>query len=102
MRWMAMVVGVTVLAGAGMRMEAQAAGSAKTSSTKVSAAKPAPMMVTTASPTPAKDKPVLPEAFAGWVASRDAQGCDGCSGTGQRQCRGAEGVRQHGRDDRQL
>ena len=69
MRWMAMVVGVTVLAGAGMRMEAQAAGSAKTSSTKVSAAKPAPMMVTTASPTPAKDKPVLPEAFAGWVAS---------------------------------
>ena len=57
------------MAGAGMRMEAQAAGSAKTSSTKVSAAKPAPMMVTTASPTPAKDKPVLPEAFAGWVAA---------------------------------
>jgi Family of unknown function (DUF6599) len=88
MRWMAMVVGVTVLAGAGMRMEAQAAGSsAKPSSAKVSAAKPAPMMVTTASPFPAKDKPVLPEAFAGWVAVdkpkavTDAAGLDSANAT---------------------
>jgi hypothetical protein len=69
MRWIAMLSGVAVLAGAGMRMEAQAAGSAKASSAKVGAAKPAPMMVTTGSPRAASDKPVLPEAFAGWVAA---------------------------------
>ncbi|WP_348264107.1 hypothetical protein P8935_06125 [Telmatobacter sp. DSM 110680] len=66
MRWMAMAAGVMVLAGAGMRMEAQAAAPAKASP---NSAKPAPMMVTTGSPTAAKDRPVLPEAFAGWVAT---------------------------------
>jgi hypothetical protein len=69
MRWMAMVAGVMVLAGAGMRMEAQATGSAKTNPAKTDSAKPAPMMVGTGSPAAAKDRPVLPEAFAGWVAT---------------------------------
>ena len=36
---------------------------------KPAAAKPAPMMVTTGSPTPQKEKPLLPDAFAGWVAA---------------------------------
>ena len=76
MRWMAVVAGLMVLAGAGMRVEAQAAGSAKANPAeahpekKASApGKPAPMMVTTGSPIPARDKPLLPEAFAGWVAA---------------------------------
>jgi hypothetical protein len=64
MRWMAMVAGVAVLAGAGVRMDAQQAGAAKSAQ-----AKPAPMMVTTGSPTAPKDRPLLPEAFAGWVAT---------------------------------
>jgi hypothetical protein len=59
MRYVAVVMGVATLAGAGLRMEAQQAP----------AAKAAPMMVTTGSPTPAKDKPLLPDAFAGWVAA---------------------------------
>jgi hypothetical protein len=64
MRWMAMVAGVAVLAGAGMRTDAQQAGAAKSA-----LAKPTPMMVTTGSPTALRDKPLLPDAFAGWVAT---------------------------------
>jgi hypothetical protein len=64
MRWMAMVASLAVLASAGMRSEAQQAGPAKDAP-----AKPQPMMVTTGSPAAPKDKPVLPEAFAGWVAT---------------------------------
>ena len=59
MRYIAVVMGVAALAGVGLRMEAQQAPPAKA----------APMMVTTGSPTPAKDKPLLPDAFAGWVAA---------------------------------
>ena len=64
MRWMVMVAGAAVLTGAGMRMEAQQAGSAKPAQAK-------PMMVTTGSPTAPKEKPLLPDAFAGWVASEN-------------------------------
>ena len=63
MRWMAMVAGLAVLAGTGMRVDAQQAPA------KPTAAKPAPMMVTTGAPTGATAQPVLPEAFAGWVAA---------------------------------
>jgi hypothetical protein len=56
---MAVAVGVATLAGAGLRLEAQQAGPKKS----------APMMVTTGSPTTPKEKPLLPEAFAGWVAT---------------------------------
>jgi hypothetical protein len=59
MRYMAVVLGVAALAGAGLRMEAQQAPPAKAT----------PMMVTTGSPTAAKDKPLLPDAFAGWVTA---------------------------------
>ena len=34
MRWMAMIAGVAVLAGAGMRMDAQQAGAAKSAQSK--------------------------------------------------------------------
>ncbi len=64
MRWMAMIAGVALLAGAGMRVDAQQAGAAKSAQSK-----PAPMMVTTGSPTASKDKPLLPDAFAGWDAT---------------------------------
>jgi hypothetical protein len=64
MRWMVLALGVAALAGAGMRVNAQKAGAAKSPQ-----AKPTPMMVTTGSPTAAKEKPLLPEAFAGWVAT---------------------------------
>jgi len=64
MRWMVMVAGAAVLAGAGMRVDAQQAGSAKSAQ-----AKPVPMMVTTGSPTAPKEKPLLPDAFAGWVST---------------------------------
>lgn len=64
MRWMAMVAGGAVLAAAGMRVDAQQAGSAKSAQ-----AKPAPMMVTTESPTAPKEKPLLPDAFAGWITA---------------------------------
>lgn len=64
MRWMAMAAGAAVLAGAGMRLDAQQAGSAKSAQ-----AKPVPMMVTTGSPTLPKERPLLPDAFAGWVAT---------------------------------
>ncbi len=64
MRWMAMVASLAVLASAGMRSEAQQAGPAKDAPAKAQ-----PMMVTTGSPAAPKDKPVLPEAFAGWVAT---------------------------------
>ncbi len=57
MRWMVVAVGVATLAGAGLRLEAQQAGPRK----------PAPMMVTTGSPTP-KARPLLPDAFSGWDA----------------------------------
>ena len=59
MRWMAVTVGVATLAGAGLRLEAQPAGPKKQ----------APMMVTTGSPIAPKEKPLLPEAFAGWDAA---------------------------------
>jgi hypothetical protein len=59
MRWMAVAAGVVTLAGAGLRLEAQQAGPKK----------PAPMMVTTGTPTAPKEKPLLPEAFAGWDAA---------------------------------
>ena len=59
MRWMAMVVGAAALVGAALCLEAQQAPPAKTS----------PMMVTTGSPTAQKEKPLLPDAFAGWVAA---------------------------------
>jgi hypothetical protein len=58
MRWMAMAAGAAILAGAGLCMEAQQAGPKK----------PAPMMVTTGTPTAPKEKPLLPETFAGWDA----------------------------------
>ena len=45
-------------------LEAQQSGAEKPAQ-----AKPAPMMVTTGSPTAPKEKPLLPEAFAGWVAT---------------------------------
>jgi hypothetical protein len=61
---MAMAAGAAVLAGAGMRLDAQQAGSAKSAQ-----AKPVPMMVTTGSPTLPKERPLLPDAFAGWVAT---------------------------------
>ncbi len=64
MRWLVMAVGVAALAGAGMRVNAQQTGAAKPAE-----AKPTPMMVTTGSPTPQRDKPLLPEAFAGWIAT---------------------------------
>ena len=59
MRLMAMAAGVAVLAGAALCLEAQPAPPAKA----------APMMVTTGSPTVQKEKPLLPDAFAGWVAA---------------------------------
>jgi hypothetical protein len=59
---MVMVAGAAVLAGAGMRVDAQQA-------VKPNQAKPVPMMVTTGSPTAPKEKPLLPDAFAGWVAT---------------------------------
>jgi len=59
MRWMAMAAGAAILAGAGLCMEAQQAGPKK----------PAPMMVTTGTPTAPKEKPLLPETFAGWNAA---------------------------------
>ena len=62
MRWMVMVAGAAVLAGAGMRVDAQQA-------VKPNQAKPVPMMVTTGSPTAPKEKPLLPDAFAGWVST---------------------------------
>jgi hypothetical protein len=61
---MAMAAGAAVLAGAGIRLDAQQAGSAKSAQ-----AKPVPMMVTTGSPTLPKERPLLPDAFAGWVAT---------------------------------
>jgi hypothetical protein len=64
MRWLVMAVSVAALAGAGMRADAQQSGAEKPAQTK-----PAPMMVTTGSPTGPKEKPLLPEAFAGWVAT---------------------------------
>ena len=57
MRCIAMVVGSAALLGAGIYMEAQS-----------SPPKPAPVMVKTESPIPAKPKPLLPNAFSGWVA----------------------------------
>ncbi|MGA8089956.1 MAG: DUF6599 family protein [Terracidiphilus sp.] len=59
MRWMAMAAGAAILAGAGLRMEARQARPKK----------PAPMMVTTGEPTATKEKPLLPETFAGWDAA---------------------------------
>ena len=59
MRWMSMVVGAAALVGAALCLEAQQAPPAKTS----------PMMVTAGSPTAQKEKPLLPDAFAGWVAA---------------------------------
>ena len=58
MRWIAMAASAAILAGAVLRVEAQQAGQKK----------PAPMMVTTGSPTAPKEKPLLPDAFAGWDA----------------------------------
>jgi hypothetical protein len=56
---MAVAAGVATLAGAGLCLKAQQAGPKK----------PTPMMVTTGTPTAAKEKPLLPEAFAGWEAA---------------------------------
>jgi len=64
MRWLVMAVGVAALAGAVVGADAQQSGAAKPAQ-----AKPTPMMVTTGSPTAPKEKPLLPEAFAGWVAT---------------------------------
>lgn len=66
MRWMVMMASTAVLAGAGLRVDAQQAGSAKAAQ-----AKPVPMMVTTGSPTAPKERPLLPDAFAGWVATEN-------------------------------
>jgi hypothetical protein len=58
MRWIAVAVSVASLMGAGQRMDAGQTGS-----------KPAaPMMVTTGQPASSKQKPLLPDAFAGWNA----------------------------------
>jgi hypothetical protein len=57
------LVGNAVFAAAlsaGICLQAQQSAPAK---------KPAPMMVTTGSPTPQKPKPLLPDDFAGWIAS---------------------------------
>lgn len=59
MRWMAMVACAAALGGAGLRVKAQ----------QTTPAKPVPMMVTTGSPTAPREKPLLPDAFAGWVAA---------------------------------
>jgi hypothetical protein len=59
MRWMALAAGAAILAGAELCMVAQQAGPKK----------PAPMMVTTGTPSAPKEKPLLPEAFAGWDAA---------------------------------
>jgi hypothetical protein len=59
MRWKAMAAGAAILAGAWLSIDAQQAGPKK----------PAPMMVTTGSPTAPKEKPLLPDAFAGWDAA---------------------------------
>jgi hypothetical protein len=51
-------VGTAILLGAGLSAAAQQAAPN---------AKPAPMMVTTGPPVAPKEKPLLPDAFAGWV-----------------------------------
>lgn len=57
MRLLVCAICVAVLAGSGVCLEAQ----------QTAPAKPAPMMVTTGSPTAQTPKPLLPDAFAGWV-----------------------------------
>jgi len=59
MRRMAMIAGMTALAGAALCVDAQ----------QTAPKKPTPMMVTTGSPTAPREKPLLPEAFAGWVSA---------------------------------
>jgi hypothetical protein len=59
MRRMAMIAVMTALAGAALCVAAQQAAPKK----------PTPMMVTTGSPTAPREKPLLPEAFAGWVSA---------------------------------
>ncbi|MGC1424356.1 MAG: DUF6599 family protein [Terracidiphilus sp.] len=59
MRWMFMAAGVATLAGAGLCLEAQ----------QTPPKKPTPMMVTTGSPTAPKERPLLPDGFAGWAAA---------------------------------
>ena len=54
-------------------------------------------MVTTGVADSRKDKPLLPDAFAGWDAAEKPEDCDRSSATGQRECRGAEGIWLHGR-----
>ena len=64
MRWLVTAVVVATLAGAIVRADAQQSGAAKAAQAKTT-----PMMVTTGSPTAPKEKPLLPDAFAGWVAT---------------------------------
>ncbi len=59
-RWIESAVCVAALLGAGFYAEAQQSAPQT---------KPAPMMVTTGPPAPQKPKPLLPDAFAGWVAA---------------------------------
>src|ERR1700739_2699768 len=63
MRRMAMIASIGTLAGAALCLDAQQSAPRK----------PAPMMVTTGSPTAPKEKPLLPEAFAGWGAAEKAK-----------------------------
>lgn len=60
MRWIDGAVWVAALLGAGFYLEAQQSAPQK---------KPAPMMITTGPPAPQKAKPLLPDAFSGWVAA---------------------------------
>ena len=59
MRWMAVAAGTAVLTAAALSAHAQ----------QTAPKKPAPMMVTTGDPNTPKEKPLLPETFAGWEAA---------------------------------
>ena len=59
MRWIAFVICTAALLGTESRVDAQ----------QPPPKKPAPMMVTTGSPAPAKESPLLPDVFAGWVSA---------------------------------
>ena len=76
MRWFVCAVCVTALIGTGsLAIDAQQGGAPSKSTPTASVAhgpqKPhsAPMMVTTGSPTAQANRPLLPEAFAGWIAT---------------------------------
>lgn len=78
MRWMDPAVYVTVLLAAGAIAQQPApprkpAPMMVTTGNPTPAKKPAPMMIATGDPTPQKPGPLLPDAFAGWVAVEPAK-----------------------------